>query len=255
MDVHSAIQGHLAGLTTQYDCRILFAGESGSRAWGLSSPDSDYDVRFIYAHYAKWYLSIEDHRETIETVFPDDIDFAGYELRKALRLFSACNIPINEQIQSPVLYGGDPVFLEKFQSLIPLYFNKKRALFHYVNIASQTMSQAVKGLSVGLHRFFYIVRPLLACEWIEAHDSMPPTEFQKLLEEDFLPLPSMNEVTDMMQRKAVAVERETVMLSKTLLYWLTESLKKHQESLQILPSVNSTVSLEPLNELFRNSIL
>jgi len=255
MSVHSVIVGHLANLMEQHGCRLLFAGESGSRAWGLQSPDSDYDVRFLYAHPARWYLSIEDRRDSIETVFPDDIDIAGYELRKALRLFSACNIPINEQIQNPVSYGEDSVFAERFRALIPNYFNKKRALFHYVGIAAQTMPQ-IRGLSIGLHRVFYIIRPLLACQWIVTHDSMPPTEFSKLLEADFLPLPLLHEVTEIMQRKLAMVmgERESLQLSKELLYWLTESLGQHQETLQLLPPSSMAVSLEPLNELFRASV-
>jgi len=255
MSIHTVIVGHLDTLTQQHHCRLLFSGESGSRAWGLQSPDSDYDVRFIYAHPAQWYLSIEDPRESIETVFPVDIDIAGYELRKALRLFSTCNIPINEQIQHSISYGGDPVFVERFRSLIPSYFNKKRALFHYVNIAAQTMP-LVQGLSIGLHRVFYMIRPLLACEWVARNDSMPPTEFKKLLEADFLPLSLLHEVTEMMQRKVVMVmgDRETWQLSKELLDWLTQSLERHQEAIQLLPPSSMAVSLEPLNELFRASI-
>ena len=255
MSIHLVIVGHLEHLMQQHCCQLLFAGESGSRAWGLQSPDSDYDVRFIYAHPAHWYLSIEDHRETIETVFPDDIDISGYELRKALRLFSACNLPINEQIANPVFYGGDPAFLERLRALIPTYFNRSRALLHYTNIAAQAVPQ-IHGLTIGLHRVFYIIRPLLACEWIESHSSMPPTEFQQLLDADFLPLPLLNEVNEIMQRKlvTVTVDKESLQLSKDLLYWITESLKRHQESLRLLPSGSPVVPLEPLNELFRSSI-
>ena len=255
MSAHSVIIGHLENLMQQHDCRLLFAGESGSRAWGLQSPDSDYDVRCIYAHPPHWYLSIEDHRDTIETVFPDDIDISGYELRKALRLFSACNIPINEQLRNPVFYGGDSRFVERLCALIPNYFNKKRALFHYANIAAQTISQ-VQVLSIGVHRVFYIIRPILACEWIEKKGSMPPTEFQKLLEADFLPLPLLNEVTEIMHRKAVTaiLDRPSLQLSKDLLYWMTESLTRHQEAIQLLPASQAVVSLEPLNELFRSTI-
>jgi len=255
MSAHSVIVGHLENLMQQHHCRLLFAGESGSRAWGLQSPDSDYDVRCIYAHPSHWYFSIEDLRESIETVFPDDIDISGYELRKALRLFSTCNIPINEQIQNPVVYGCDSSFVERLCALIPVYFNKKRALFHYANIAAQTMPQ-IQGLSVGLHRVFYIIRPLLACEWVEKQDSMPPTEFQHLLDADFLPLSLMNEVTEIMQRKAVTImgDRESLQLSKDLLHWLTESLQRHQENVRLLPAGSTATSLEPLNELFRASI-
>ena len=255
MSVHSVIVGHLTNLMQQHSCRLLFAGESGSRAWGLQSPDSDHDVCCIYAHPAPWYLSIEDHRETFETVFPDDIDIAGYELRKALRLFSACNVPINELLQNPNSYGGEPDFVERLRALIPVYFNKKRALFHYTSIAAQTMSQ-VQVLSIGLHRVFYIIRPLLACEWIEKKDSMPPTEFQNLLHADFLPLPLLSEVTEIMHRKSVTEleDRTSLQLSKDLLYWMTESLARHQETIQLLPAPPATISLEPLSELFRASI-
>jgi predicted nucleotidyltransferase len=255
MPVHTVIVGHLKNLMQQHSCRLLFAGESGSRAWGLQSPDSDYDVRCIYAHPPHWYFSIEDRQETIETVFPDDIDISGYELRKALRLFSTCNVPINEQILNPVCYGGEPEFLERIRALIPVYFNKNWALVHYTTVASQAMSQ-IQGLSIGLHRVFYVIRPLLASEWIGKHHSMPPTEFQKLLEADLLPLPLLNEITEIMQRKLVTetVDRVSLQLSKDLLYWMTELLKRHQETLRVSPAGQTTVSFEPLNELFRSYI-
>ena len=255
MSVHVTIVGHLDNLMQQHGCRLLFAGESGSRAWGLQSPDSDYDVRCIYAHKPQWYFSIEDRRETIETVFPDDIDIAGYELRKALRLFSTCNIPINEQILNPICYGGDPVFLERIRSLIPVYFNKNRALLHYTNVATQTIAQ-VQGLTIGLHRVFYIIRPLLACEWIERNGSMPPTEFQQLLDADFLPLPLLHEVSEILRRKlvTVTVDRESLTLSKNFLLWMTETLERHQMTLRLLSTAPGVISFEPLNELFRSYI-
>ena len=114
----------------------------------------------------------------------------------------------------------------------------------------------IQGLSIGLHRVFYMIRPLLACEWIEKHGSMPPTEFQQLLDADFLPLPLLNEVTEIMQRKAVTImgNRESVQLSKDLLYWLTESFQRHQGSLRATPASSAATPLEPLNELFRLSI-
>ena len=255
MSVRDVIVSHLANLMQQHNCRLLFAGESGSRAWGLQSPDSDYDVRCIYAHSPHWYFSIEDRRETIETVFPDDIDIAGYELRKALRLFSTCSIPINEQILNPVCYGGDSAFLERIRTLIPIYFNKNRALLHYTNVATQALA-LVQGLSIGLHRVFYIIRPLLACEWIEKYGAMPPTEFQKLCDADFLPLPLLNEVIEIMQRKlvTVTVDKVSLQLSKDLLNWMTESLSRHQETLRIQSAGPAVVSFEPLNELFRSYI-
>jgi predicted nucleotidyltransferase len=255
MPENNTILQHLADLAKQYNCRYLFAAESGSRAWGLPSPDSDYDVRFIYTHSWRWYLSIEDRRETIETVFPDDIDVSGFELRKALRMFSTCNMSLNEQLQSPITYGGDPAFTAQLTALIPVYFQKKRAIFNYLKIAEQAFTQGMQGLSIGINRFFYVIRPLLACEWIDACGTMPPTEFQKLLDADFLPLSLTNEVLDGIQRKAVSLDREPMKLSKTLVFWMTETLEKYQERLRILPTNVEPISLEPLNELFLNHVM
>ncbi|MDR2754303.1 MAG: nucleotidyltransferase domain-containing protein [Planctomycetaceae bacterium] len=255
MNSNPTITQHLADLTRQYDCQLLFAAESGSRAWGLPSPDSDYDIRFIYAHATHWYLSIEDRHETIETVFPDNIDLSGFELRKALRIFSVCNISLNEQIQSPIIYGGDPKFISRLTALIPVYFQKKRALFQYFKIAEQAFNQGMQGLSIGINRFFYVIRPLLACEWIEAYGTMPPTEFQKILETNFLPLALINEVIDKIQQKAVSVDKEPIKLSKELVYWLTETMNRHQEILRLSSNVTESISLKPLNELFLDQII
>lgn len=254
MDIATTIDGHLADLAERYDCHILLASESGSRAWGLPSPDSDYDVRFIYAHATRWYLSIEDRHETIETVFPDDIDVSGRELRKALRLFSTCHVSLNEQIQSPIVYQANPKLLQRLRELIPTYFDKKRAIFHYVKIAEQAMNQGMQGLTIGLNRFFYLLRPLLACCWIDAKDAMPPTEFDRLLDADFLTLAMRHEVVEIVHRKAETTDREAIQLSKELLYWCTESLARFQDELRVLPNKETPPSLVPLNELFLNCI-
>src|SRR5436190_8518118 len=93
----------LASIEAGEGVRILMAVESGSRAWGFASPDSDYDVRFVYAHERDWYLSIFDKRDVIELMLPDRLDVNGWDLRKSLRLFSKCNLAMNEWIGSPIL--------------------------------------------------------------------------------------------------------------------------------------------------------
>jgi uncharacterized protein len=75
-------------LETEHGCRVLFACESGSRAWGFASPDSDYDVRFIHTHPLDWYLRVKPGNDTIERMAPGDMDFSGWDLRKALALWS-----------------------------------------------------------------------------------------------------------------------------------------------------------------------
>src|SRR2546428_11638268 len=94
----------------QHKIRNLLAVESGSTAWGFASPDSDYDVRFIYAHKQDWYLSVFEGRDVIEKMLPERLDISGWDLRKTLRLFSKCNLALNEWLGSPVIYSEAPEF-------------------------------------------------------------------------------------------------------------------------------------------------
>ena len=84
--------------------------QSGSRAWGFASRDSDYDVRFLYVHRRDWYLSVEDRRDVIEQPIAEDLDVSGWELRKALRLLRKSKPPLLEWLKSPIVYRHDPVF-------------------------------------------------------------------------------------------------------------------------------------------------
>ena len=104
------IREEIRTLESECDARVLLAVESGSRAWGFASPDSDYDVRFIYAHRRDWYLSVLESRDVIERMLPGDLDVSGWELRKALRLFAKCNLALNEWILSPEVYHAEPAF-------------------------------------------------------------------------------------------------------------------------------------------------
>jgi predicted nucleotidyltransferase len=97
----------LRDVESEYDVKILLAVESGSRAWGFASPDSDYDVRFVYVHRRDWYLTVEEQRDVIEKMLPFDLDVSGWELRKALRLFAKSNLAFNEWIGSPIVYSSE----------------------------------------------------------------------------------------------------------------------------------------------------
>ncbi len=102
----------LAEIERKYGVRILFAAESGSRAWGFASPDSDFDVRFLYAPPPSWYFSVFPPRNVIEENLPRDLDVVGWELRKALQLFAKGNAPLCEWLDSPVVYAEAPGFAD-----------------------------------------------------------------------------------------------------------------------------------------------
>src|SRR3954452_13450282 len=104
--VRDQILKRLEEAEAEHGVRILYACESGSRAWGFASPDSDYGVRFIYAQPRNWYLSfdVERRRDVIEYPIVDDIDQSGWDVRKALYLFTRNNGALLEWLHSPIVY-------------------------------------------------------------------------------------------------------------------------------------------------------
>lgn len=169
-------------LEQEKNIEILFACESGSRAWGFHSPDSDYDVRFVYVHKKDWYLSIEDRKDFIE--FPKDeiLDIVGYDLRKMLKLFRSSNAKIFEWIQSPVMYKRDDAFVNNIKALFDEYFSAKAGLHHYLGLTRNTFENYLQTERIKLKKYFYALRPVLAANWIVKHNTCPPMEFAALRE-------------------------------------------------------------------------
>jgi predicted nucleotidyltransferase len=166
----------------QDSVRILCAVESGSRAWGFASQDSDYDVRFIYAHPRDWYLSVFEQRDVIEPHGDDLLDPSGWDLRKALRLFSKCNLALNEWLNSPIVYREISGFRSQLQALMPAYFNPIAAIHHYSSMAKAALDAREGSGAIKTKKLFYALRALFACRWIERDVTQPPTEFNQLLE-------------------------------------------------------------------------
>ena len=113
------ITAALAALEAQHGIRILYACESGSRAWGFPSPDSDYDVRFIYVHPLDWYLGLDEGPDTLNFPVDDELDLAGWELRKTLRLLRGSNAALFEWLQSPIVYHEAPGFRARLAPMLP----------------------------------------------------------------------------------------------------------------------------------------
>lgn len=160
---------------------IFYACESGSRAWGFPSADSDYDVRFLYIHPPKWYLSIDDKRDVIECKISDLIDISGWDIRKALKLLRKSNPPLLEWLNSPIVYQQRRDIVEKIRLLMPEYYSPKSCLYHYLHMAEGNFREYLKGEIVWVKKYFYVLRPILACKWIEAGYGVVPMEFEILI--------------------------------------------------------------------------
>jgi predicted nucleotidyltransferase len=182
-DVSHRVRGALTRLETEKNVRVLYACESGSRAWGFASQDSDYDVRFLYVHPREWYLSIELGRDVIEEPLSDELDVSGWELRKALRLLRKSNPPLLEWMKSPVVYHHDPTFTHEFEELTKMFYSPQRCFAHYLHMASGNWKGYLEGREeVSLKKYLYVLRPLLACRWIERSLGQVPMVFQDLVD-------------------------------------------------------------------------
>lgn len=167
----------------QFEVKICYAVESGSRAWGFPSKDSDYDVRFIYVHKKEWYLSIDQKRDVIELPINDLLDINGWELRKALRLFRKSNPPLLEWLHSGIVYYQAFSLVDKMKEIQNQVFLPQSALYHYLNMAKGNFRDYLQGEHVKIKKYFYVLRPILACKWIEKYNTVPPIEFHDLVED------------------------------------------------------------------------
>ncbi|MBW7981675.1 nucleotidyltransferase domain-containing protein [Enterobacillus tribolii] len=168
-------------LEQEHKVRVLYACESGSRGWGFASPDSDYDVRFIYVHQPEWYLRVDAPRDVIEMPIDDELDVCGWELRKTLGLLKRANPTLMEWLDSPVVYQQENETAAALKALAPAYFSGPRARYHYLSMARKNFRGYLQGEQVRLKKYFYVLRPLLAVRWIEAGKGVPPMRFDSLM--------------------------------------------------------------------------
>lgn len=180
--IRQEIQSRLQKLEQEEGVCILYACESGSRAWGFPSADSDYDVRFVYIHPPNWYLSIDDKRDVIECKICELIDISGWDIRKTLKLLRKSNPPLLEWLNSPIVYQHRPDIVEKIRLLMPDYYSPKSCLYHYLHMAECNFREYLKGEIVWVKKYFYVLRPILACKWIEAGYGVVPMEFALLIQ-------------------------------------------------------------------------
>ena len=170
----------LRDLEATHDVSVLFACESGSRGWGFASPDSDYDVRFIYVNRLPWYLRVEPGRDVIEQPISGELDVSGWDLRKALQLLRDSNPTLLEWLRSPIVYRQDEPWAARFRTLAEDGFSPVRGYHHYVSMAKKNLREHLLGEVVRYKKYLYVLRPLLAARWIRQERGVPPMRFAEL---------------------------------------------------------------------------
>lgn len=199
----------LTDIVHKHDVWIIHACESGSRAWGFASKDSDYDVRFIYVRPPEWYASIDVERRRDVIELPPDrvLDVSGWDFRKALQLLRKSNPPLLEHLGSPIVYDEDPEVMREFRELAKQYYSPAACAYHYLHMARGNVREYLRGDEVWLKKYLYVIRPLLAVKWIEeGFEGQAPTEFSILVDKVVTEIPLYNAITVLLRQKAEGLE-------------------------------------------------
>jgi uncharacterized protein len=199
----------LRDIETQHDVKVLFACESGSRGWGFASPDSDYDVRFVYVNPLDWYLTIEPGRDVIEQPISGELDVNGWDLRKALKLLRSFNPVLLEWLRSPIQYLQDDRLAPRLRQLAEQHLSFERAYHHYVSMAKKNCREHLLGEVVRYKKYLYVLRPLLAARWIREGRGAPPMRFAELAQATLDDAALMAEINRLLEVKMRAGEAAT----------------------------------------------
>ncbi|CAM3516797.1 MULTISPECIES: nucleotidyltransferase domain-containing protein [Saccharibacillus] len=247
-DIRTEIQAELSRIEREEKVRILYACESGSRAWGFPSQDSDYDVRFLYVREPDWYLSIFERRDVIERPISDLLDVNGWDLRKALRLFRKSNPPLLEWLQSPIVYRELPEAAAQIRDLAGPSFSPKACMFHYLHMARGNYRDYLQGETVRSKKYFYVLRPLLACAWIERYNELPPMTFDTLKGTLLATGELKTAVEQLLERKKSGIELKEEPRIEVINQYLETQIHYYEQQAPHLPDSGESVDdrLDPL---------
>lgn len=248
----------LIEIEQKYNVKILYAVESGSRAWGFPSKDSDYDVRFIYIHPPEWYLSIDPQgigqkRDVIEEPINDLLDISGWEVTKALRLFRKNNPPLLEWLRSNIIYYQAFAFVHELRALESTVFSPNAMLNHYLHMAKNNYREYLHGEQVRIKKYFYVLRPILACKWIKKYNEAPPISFHELLEEIVTEAELKREVLKLLQRKLKGDELDIEPRINVINTFVENEIELLEQYIQSL-NVRQIDTTNLLDEMFRKTL-
>jgi predicted nucleotidyltransferase len=253
-NIKNEILIRLKNVEIEHDVKILYAVESGSRAWGFESPNSDYDVRFIYVHPKEWYLdiNIENKRDVIEYEIIDEIDINGWDIRKALKLFWKSNPAFVEWLKSPIVYIEDGKFATKARGLLNSVYLIEKGIYHYRSMAQNNFRGYLKGDQVRLKKYFYVLRPLFAIKWLVQYREPAPVEFHKLrlVVNDNAALDT--EISELLKMKKASKEMDVGPANKIVNNFIEKELNRLGEYAD--KPIGRNISFDAINELFKANL-
>lgn len=247
------IKKYLSDLENEKGIEILLACETGSRAWGFPSPDSDFDVRIIYKHDKNWYLGLTEEKDTIEYFLENnEIDISGWDLRKSLRLLAKSNPPLLERIQSPIIYKVDKEFLTGINSVAQKMYSRIATIHHYLSMAKKAFEEIINKEEYKLKKFFYSLRASVACLWILEKEEIPPIEFGKMLNGLDLPANLKTKIGKLIEIKASISETYLHKGENELIEFMKTCIERAEYESQSLPASKGKIT--DLNDFFLKTL-
>jgi len=245
-DITARIREELIRIEQTEDVTVLYACESGSRAWGFESEDSDYDVRFIYLRRTEWYLTIQNKRDVIEKPISDELDVSGWDLPKALHLLRKSNPPLLEWLNSPIVYKQSSSLMDRLKGLMQEYYSPIACMYHYLHMAENNFRKYLKEDEVWTKKYFYVLRPVLACNWIERGLGVVPMEFDKLVDGIVEDAGLRREIDDLLDRKRAGAELDKGPRNPVLSGFLENELARLRAEAQPPSKSKDTATLDHL---------
>jgi hypothetical protein len=249
--VVAEIDRRLSAVADDNDVRIPWAIESGSRAWGFPSPDSDYDCRFLFVRPRDDYVSLWPARDVIETPLDKTFDVNGWDLAKTIRLIAKGNATAIEWLRSPIIYTGDGEFRDGLLSLADAIAERSAIGRHYLHVAIQQRDGAAT-----LKRFFYVLRPAAALRWLDAHPTaaVPPMDLPTLLEEGEVDTDVREAASELIALKARTRELGTGTPPAVLERFVATQLERAEQFESMPPTNDLERSRTLADEYFRSQL-
>lgn len=245
-EITDRIRDELKRIEQVEDITVLYACESGSRAWGFESDDSDFDVRFIYVRRTEWYLTIQNKRDVIEKPIDDELDISGWDVTKALQLLRKSNPPLLEWLKSPIVYAKTSSFVERLMGLMDEYYSPIACMYHYLHMAENNFRKYLKEDEVWTKKYFYVLRPVLACKWIERGLGIVPMEFDQLVDRIVEDADLRREIDELLLRKRAGAELDKGPRNPILSGFLEEELSRLRAEAQPPAKTRNPATLDRL---------
>lgn len=249
--IREEILRKLQTVEVEHGVRVLYACESGSRGWGFASPDSDYDVRFIFVRPPREYLRVTPVRDVIEEVPGPVFDVNGWDVRKALHLLAKGNATLVEWMSSPVVYRQEGRFVKRLREVAEAVYQPVRSFHHYYAMGRGNYREYLRGEQVRAKKYLYVLRPLLAAKWVLERPDAPPMAFESLARELVSEAAVLQDIEDLLALKRRSGEQEWLPARPTLNAFLDGLL---QELSQAEPSVG-TPAMHLLDDLLADTVM